>query len=248
MAGARRRVDDRRHRPAEVEVGDGLHGRSRIHAQELRRPRARGDDGHPRAHAARGDAVAVLVDRFDADVLAHLEAVGERRDGFVRMDDPAVRLEQAALARVGADAESMLDLACIEHLERRPARRECIAVRLPVTEVERALQLEQAPAALRLELAPEREGLLREPDPALVRVGQAHDPRAAVARPARVAELELLADDDVAPRLGECPCGGEPHHPGSDDDDLGVEGAHGPQRNERLAEQVEELTRGQPVS
>ena len=157
MAGARRRVDDRRHRPAEVEVGDGLHRRGRIHAHELRRPRARGDDGHPRAHAARGDAVAVLVDRLDADVLAHLEAVGERRDGFVRMDDPAVRLEQAALARVGADAEPLLDLACVEHLERRPARCECIAVRLPVAEVERAVQLEQAPAALRLELAPERE-------------------------------------------------------------------------------------------
>ena len=140
MAGARRRVDDRRRRPAEVEVGDGLHRRSRIHAHELRRPSARGDDGHPRAHAARGDAVAVLVDRLDADVLAHLEAVGERRDGFVRMDDPAVRLEQAALARVGADAEPLLDLACIEHLERRPARCECIAVRLPVAEVERAVQ------------------------------------------------------------------------------------------------------------
>jgi hypothetical protein len=42
-----------------------------------------------------------------------------------------------------------------------------------------------------------------------------------------VAELELLADDDVAPHLGECPRRGEPHHPGSDDDDLGVEGAHG---------------------
>ena len=96
VAGARRRVDDRRHRPAEVEVGDGLHRRSRVHAHELRRPRARGDDGDPRAHAAGADAVAVLVDRLDADVLAHLEAVGERRDGFVRMDDPAVRLEQAA--------------------------------------------------------------------------------------------------------------------------------------------------------
>ena len=68
-----------------------------------------------------------------------------------------------------------------------------------------------------------------------------------MARPALVAELELLADDDVASRLRECSRGGEAHHPGSDDDDLGVEGgAHGPQRNERLAEQVEELTWSQP--
>ena len=84
-------------------------------------------------------------------------------------------------------------------------------------------------AALRLELAPERKALLREPDPALVRIGQADDPRAAVARAAVVAELELLADDDVASCLRERPCGREAHHARADDDDLGVEGGHAPQ-------------------
>ena len=41
-----------------------------------------------------------------------------------------------------------------------------------------------------------------------------------------MADLELLADDDVAPRLRERPCGGEAHHSGADDHDLGVEGCH----------------------
>ena len=41
-----------------------------------------------------------------------------------------------------------------------------------------------------------------------------------------MAELELLADDDVPSCLCEGPRGREAHHPGSDDDDLGVEGDH----------------------
>ena len=57
-------------------------------------------------------------------------------------------------------------------------------------------------------------------------IGQPDDPRPAVARAAVVAELELLADDDVASRLREGTRRRESHHPGSDDDDLCVEGGH----------------------
>jgi hypothetical protein len=69
---------------------------------------------------------------------------------------------------------------------------------------------------------PEREALLGQPDPALVRIGETDDPRAAVTRAALVTELELLADDDVASGLRERSCGGEAHHAGADDDDFGV--------------------------
>jgi hypothetical protein len=59
-----------------------------------------------------------------------------------------------------------------------------------------------------------------------------------------MAELELLADDDVASGLRERPRGREAHHARADDDDLGVEGGHAPQRN-RLRQQVEQLARAQ---
>jgi hypothetical protein len=55
-----------------------------------------------------------------------------------------------------------------------------------------------------------------------------------------VAEHELLADDDVPSCLREGPRAGEAHHPGTDDDDLGVEGGHSRQPSE-LGEQVEHL-------
>jgi hypothetical protein len=57
-----------------------------------------------------------------------------------------------------------------------------------------------------------------------------------------VAELELLADDDVPSRLHEGARGRESHHPRSDDDDVCVEGGHAGEPSE-LREQVEQLAR-----
>ena len=37
-----------------------------------------------------------------------------------------------------------------------------------------------------------------------------------------MADLELLADDDIPSRLGEHPRGGQSHNSGADDGDLGV--------------------------
>ena len=137
----------------------------------------------------------------------------------VRADDPPVRLEEAVVAGIDPDPEPVLDLTGVEHGERRPAGGERVAVRPPVAEVD-AVQGEQRTAAVGLELAPEREALLRESHPARVRVGEAHDPGGTVAGAARMAELELLADDDVAPRPLQLPGRGEPHHTCAHDDHL----------------------------
>ena len=157
----------------------------------------------------------------------NVEAVAERLDRRVGADDAAVRLEEPAVARIGHDAEPVLDLTRVEHLERHAALGQCVAVRPPVAQVERPVQLEQRAAALRLQLAPEREALLGEPDPARLRVREPDDAGTAVARTAVVAELELLADDDVATGAHELPRRREPHHARADDDDLGVDGGHG---------------------
>ena len=175
------------------------------------------------------DAVAVLVDRVDAHVLADLRAGsdGGRQQRLLREvgeDEASVGLEEAAPARLDPDREAALDLGGVQHLERRPARRERVAVGPPVAEVERPGLLQQRPAALGLELAPERVGLLREAHVALLGIREPDDPRAAVARAALVTDLELLAEHHVPPGQRERACRCEPHHAGADDHDLCVGG------------------------
>src|SRR5437870_3857548 len=77
-------------------------------------------------------------------------------------------------------------------------------------------------------LAPQRQRALRLRDPVRIVVDEPEDPRPAVARPARMAELELLQDDRLVPRARERVrrCGA--HDAGADDDDLGALGHGGP--------------------
>ena len=169
-AGAGRRVDHGRQRLGELEEGDGLDGRRRVDARQLRRPRSGGDDRRPGAQAAGRDAVAVLIDRVDPVPLADLEAVCERGHRPVGVDDPAVGLEEAVAAGLGANREAPFDLGRVQHLERGPAGGERVAVRLPVAEVERAVEVEQrrgrSPprARARAESSPARAGPSARPD------------------------------------------------------------------------------------
>src|SRR5207244_13544830 len=74
------------------------------------------------------------------------------------------------------------------------------------------------------ELAPRRQRALRLPDPVRIVVDEAEDPRLTVARPARVAELELLEEDGVVPRAGQRVRRRGAHDTGADDGDLGALG------------------------
>ena len=87
-------------------------------------------------------------------------------------------------------------------------------------DLDQPVELEQRLAGLPLELAPERERLLREPHVLILCVGEPEDPRAAVARPVRVPDLELLVDDRFVPAAFQRPSGREPHHAPADDRDL----------------------------
>ena len=94
------------------------------------------------------DAVTVLLDRVDAHVLAELRAgrhsrCQQRLQREVGEDEAAVGLEEPAAARLDPDREATLDLGGVQHLERRPARRERVAVGPPVAEVERPGLLQQ---------------------------------------------------------------------------------------------------------
>ena len=186
MAGARRRVDDRRHRPAEVEVGDGLHRGGRIHAHELRRPRARGDDGHPRAHAARGDAVAVLVDRLDADV-ARAPRGRRRTPRRLRPHGRSRRPPGTSRSRPGRRGCRTAARSGLRRAPRTAPRtlrvRRGSAAQSPRSSVPCSSSKRRPLSASSSRQSGKR--LLREPHPALVRIGQADDPRAAVARAAR---------------------------------------------------------------
>ena len=87
-------------------------------------------------------------------------------------------------------------------------------------DVDEPAELEQRPPRLALELAPELVRPLREPDPVLLGVREPEDARRAVARAARVPELELLVDRHLVAALGDRARAGEPHHAGADDRDL----------------------------
>ena len=118
------------------------------------------------------DAVVVLVDRLDAAAArAPRQAVAPSAcDGGVGEDDAAVRLEEAALAGLGPDREALLDLACVEHLERHAARGERVAVRLP-SRRGRACRAGRAARRPHSASSSRQSGkrLLREPHPALLR-------------------------------------------------------------------------------
>ncbi len=88
------------------------------------------------------------------------------------------------------------------------------------------MPLDQRLASLGLELAPERDSLLREPHPAGVGIGEPEDPRAPVARASGVADPKLLHEGDGPAGPGELARRREPHHAGADDDDLDVQAAH----------------------
>ena len=170
------RVDHRRDGAAEAEVRGGFDRRRCVDAHQSGRPGAGGHNGHASSHAARAHAVVVLREVLDPASLTHVQTGRESLDGCVCDDDAAVRLIEPAVAGIGTDPEPVLDLTCVEHVERHLARGKRVAVRRPVAEVERPVQLEQRHAALGLELTPEREALLREPHPALIRIRKADDP------------------------------------------------------------------------
>ncbi len=219
-------VDHGRHRFRVREVRRRLPRRRRIDTDERRRPGAYGHDGRAGEHVAGLDTRVRLLDRRDSRALPHLEPGGESREHLVGVRDAAVGLVQAALAGLESDAEATVDLGRVEHLGGDAARVQRVAVRLPATEVERAVQLEELLAGLRLELPPERVGLLREPDPLDGGIRQPDDPRATVARAALVTELELLQHEHVSSGSGESAGGREPHDARADDDDLGVDATH----------------------
>ena len=87
-------------------------------------------------------------------------------------------------------------------------------------DLEQAVQLQQSLTRLGLELPPEAERLLSEPDVFLLRIGEPKDPGAPVTRAAPMAALELLEDHDVMPAPRERPRRREPHHPGANYRDL----------------------------
>src|SRR5262249_57626374 len=93
-------------------------------------------------------------------------------------------------------------------------------LRALAVQLQETVQGEQLLPALLLQLAPAVQCFLRQPDPRLLRVCEAEDPRPAVARSARMAELELLVDDDVVTVSIERPGGREPVQPGADDRDV----------------------------
>src|SRR5712691_2791048 len=86
--------------------------------------------------------------------------------------------------------------------------------------LEEPVQLEQFATRLALEVPPAGERLLGEHDPVLLRIGEPKDPSAAVARPARMAVVELLVQRDVGTARGKRPRGGGAHDTRPDDRDL----------------------------
>ena len=150
----------------------------------------------------------------------------QRGERGVGADDSAVCLEEPGLAGADVQWKAPRDLVPAEDLERDPRLGERVPIRPPVAEIERSVPLDQRLARLGLELVPERDGLLREPHPAGVGIGEPEDPGAPVARASVVADPKLLHEGDGPAGPRERPRRGEPHHAGSDDDDLDVRPAH----------------------
>jgi hypothetical protein len=99
----------------------------------------------------------------------------------------------------GDHREAPDDLLGVEQLDQRARQLEGALRPFPgaADELDDPVQLQQRLAALLLELPPERERLLRHAHPLDLGIGEPEDPGRAVARAARVVELELLVDRDV---------------------------------------------------
>ncbi len=127
--------------------------------------------------------------------------------------DPAVR-KRDARARAASSGERN---ECSIPSAASAGRRRVLG---PRRDLDQAVQLEKPRAALLLELGPAVARLGREPHPLRLGIREPDDPRAAVARAARVVRLELLVDDDVGAAARELPRGRRAHDPRADDRDF----------------------------
>src|SRR5262249_25821577 len=86
-------------------------------------------------------------------------------------------------------------------------------------DLDEAVETEHRTSRLPFEVAPAGECLLGELDPVPVRIREAEDAGAPVARPVRVVELELLEEGDVRAPCGERPRRRAAHDACADDGD-----------------------------
>ena len=122
-----------------------------------------------------------------------------------------------------ADRPTLARGVGVQELVGRTGGVECRARALGkiVDELQQAVQLQELDAGFTLELVPAGERLLRQLDELHLRVREPNDARASVTRAARVADLELLVEDDVMAVARKRVCGGRAHDPRADDSDLG---------------------------
>ena len=220
VLGRRAQVEDGLARGDRVELDSGG-------CQQRGGPGAGRDDDSVRVDRAGAgldpDAVRSSREPCGRGLLVHLGACGaggcgERLDAPVGEQQPAVGLQQRAVRK--GDPEAAANLPCVEALGGHPAgRQRRLVLGDERARVERARRHEQLAAGLALQLSPESERPLREPDVGLLGVGQPEDPRPAVARAASVAEVEPLEHANPPAPSRERPGGGETVDPGADDDD-----------------------------
>src|SRR5204863_5442070 len=168
------------------------------------------------------------VERVDPGVLAQLRPV---RDGAVDecavretgADDSALGLEQRRPAVRNADRPPLAGVLRRKELVLRARRVErCARALVEIAdELQEPVQLEQLDSGLLLEPAPARERLPRELDELEVRICEPHDARAPVAGAARVPDLELLVQRDVAALAREGIRRRRAHDPRADYRDVG---------------------------
>jgi hypothetical protein len=134
-------------------------------------------------------------------------------------NDPRFRLEERRPAARHADRPAPARFEGIEQLVLGCSRFESIlrALSRILDELEESVQLEQLLARLLLQLVPAREGLFRQLHELDLGICEPHDPRAAMARAARVTDAELLENNDVVPVPRERARGRTAHDPRADD-------------------------------
>ncbi len=94
-------------------------------------------------------------------------------------------------------------------------------------EGEIARRQDQLLVTLHLELAPGLSRTLRQPHVVRIGIGEAEDPRGAVARATAVTHVELFEEDDTTTCLGQRPGRRNPHDSCPDDDYLSVDRPRG---------------------